>query len=53
MMLTLSITINHCVVMNEPAHVTQVAAMLARIHGISVEEVARRTGDNFCRLFRP
>jgi TatD DNase family protein len=38
---------------NEPAHVTQVAAMLARIHGISVEEVARRTGDNFCRLFRP
>ena len=38
---------------NEPAHVTQVAAMLAHIHGVSIEEVARRTTDNFRRLFRP
>jgi len=38
---------------NEPAYVTQVAAMLAHVHGVSVSEVARRTSDNFRRLFRP
>jgi TatD DNase family protein len=38
---------------NEPAYVAQVAAMLAHIHGVSIEEVARRTSDNFRRLFRP
>ncbi len=38
---------------NEPAFVTHVADMLAQIHSIDVAEVARRTADNFRRLFRP
>lgn len=38
---------------NEPAYVTHVAATLADVHGVSVVEVARRTSDNFRRLFRP
>jgi len=38
--------------LNSPAHVTHVAAELARIKGLSVEEVAAATSTNFRRLFR-
>jgi TatD DNase family protein len=38
---------------NEPAYVTHVAAMVAQIHGVHVDELARRTSDNFRALFRP
>lgn len=37
---------------NEPKYVKYVAEKIAEIKGISVEMVARQTGDNFCRLFR-
>lgn len=36
---------------NQPAYVAQVAAELARIKGLPVEEVARITSENFGRLF--
>ncbi len=36
---------------NEPAHVAWVAAKMAEIKGLSVEEIARATSDNFERLF--
>jgi len=36
---------------NEPAHVRHVAAVLARVHGIEEAEMARRTTENFWRLF--
>jgi len=36
---------------NEPAHVRHVAAALARVHGIEEAEMARRTTENFWRLF--
>ncbi|MEN9398760.1 MAG: TatD related DNase, partial [Pseudomonadota bacterium] len=36
---------------NTPALVPLVAAELARIKGLDVEEVARVTGDNATRLF--
>ena len=37
---------------NEPAFVRYVAAEVARLRGISVEDLARATTDNFCRLFK-
>ena len=37
---------------NEPAYVVRVAETLAGLRGVSVEEVARLTTDNFLRLFR-
>jgi TatD DNase family protein len=36
---------------NEPAFVWETAKCLARLHGVSVEEVARRTRENAQRLF--
>jgi TatD DNase family protein len=36
---------------NEPAHVVEVARVLAQARGISIEEAARQTTDNFFRLF--
>lgn len=38
---------------NSPAWVPHVAAELARVKGLSVEEVARTTTRNFLALFRP
>ncbi len=37
---------------NTPAYVTYVAQELARVKGVSVEEVARVTGDNYFKLFK-
>lgn len=37
---------------NEPAHVAWVAAKMAEIKGLSVEEIASVTSNNFERLFR-
>ncbi|MEO7115431.1 MAG: TatD family hydrolase [Caldimonas sp.] len=37
---------------NEPAHVAWVAAKMAEIKGLSVEEIAGVTSNNFERLFR-
>jgi len=37
---------------NEPAFVRHVAEEIARLRGIDLEEVARRTTENFFRLFR-
>ncbi|NOZ30218.1 MAG: TatD family hydrolase [Chloroflexi bacterium] len=37
---------------NEPARLTLIAEAVARLQGVSVEEVARRTTDNAIRLFR-
>ena len=37
--------------LNEPAYVPYVAAEIARLRGIPVEEVAEATTANFCRLF--
>jgi TatD DNase family protein len=36
---------------NEPAYVVETAAVLAKLKGISVEELARATTDNFFRLY--
>lgn len=38
--------------MNEPAYVPHVAAELAKVRGLTVEEVGRVTTDNFFRLFQ-
>lgn len=38
---------------NTPAWVTHVAAELARVKGLPLQEVARATTHNFVRLFRP
>jgi TatD DNase family protein len=37
---------------NEPAYVTETAAFIAGLKGISVEELAMATSTNACRLFR-
>jgi TatD DNase family protein len=37
---------------NQPAFVRHVAEEIARLRGIAFEEVARRTSENFFRLFR-
>jgi TatD DNase family protein len=37
---------------NTPAYVPYVAAELARLKGVTVEEVARVTGDNYFQLFK-
>jgi len=36
---------------NEPAFVVETAAALGRLHGLSGEEIAARTTENFLRLF--
>jgi TatD DNase family protein len=38
---------------NNPSYVPYVAAELARIKGVSVEEIAQATSANFDRLFKP
>ncbi len=37
---------------NQPAYVRHVAEEIARLKGIGLEEVARATTENFCRLFK-
>ncbi|WP_297448908.1 TatD family hydrolase [Ferrovum sp.] len=37
---------------NQPAYVLHVAGEIARLRGISIEEVGERTTENYCRLFR-
>ncbi|RKR06343.1 TatD DNase family protein [Kushneria sinocarnis] len=37
---------------NEPGHVIEVARTIARVRGISLDEVAMQTTSNFYRLFR-
>jgi TatD DNase family protein len=36
---------------NEPSYVTETARVLAQTRGVSVEEIAQQTTDNFFRLF--
>ncbi len=38
--------------MNEPAYLPEVAQMVARLKGISVEEVASVTAQNACKVFK-
>jgi len=38
--------------MNEPSYVPHVAAELAKVRGLSADEIGRVTSDNFFRLFR-
>ncbi len=37
---------------NEPAYVVETARMLAQCRGVSFEEIARQTSENFFQLFR-
>jgi TatD DNase family protein len=36
---------------NEPAHVVEIAKVLAEARGVSLEEISRQTTENFFRLF--
>jgi TatD DNase family protein len=36
---------------NEPAHVVEIAKVLAETRGVSFEEISRQTTENFFRLF--
>jgi TatD DNase family protein len=36
---------------NEPAHVVEIAKVLAETRGVSLEEISRQTTENFFRLF--
>jgi TatD DNase family protein len=36
---------------NEPAHVAEIATTLAECRGVSFDDIARQTSDNFFRLF--
>jgi TatD DNase family protein len=37
---------------NEPAYVVETAAVLAKLKGVAIEELAQATTDNFFRLYR-
>ena len=37
---------------NEPAHLRHVVQLLAELRGVGADEIARRTSDNFYRIFR-
>jgi TatD DNase family protein len=37
---------------NEPAHVPEVARCLAELHGTGIEEMGRKTTENFSRFFK-
>ena len=39
--------------LNQPAYVKHVAAEIASLRGISIDEVGRSTTENFTRLFKP
>jgi TatD DNase family protein len=36
---------------NEPSYVVETAKMLAQVRGVSFDDIARQTTDNFFRLF--
>ena len=38
---------------NEPAHVRRVADVVAELRGVTTEQIAQATHDNFVRLFNP
>ena len=38
---------------NEPSFVPRVAEKIAELHGVSVDQVARQTSENFISLFKP
>jgi TatD DNase family protein len=39
--------------MNEPGYVAHVAEFIAKLKGVSVEQVAKQTSENFFNLFKP
>jgi TatD DNase family protein len=36
---------------NEPAHVVEIAKVLAQARGVSLDDISRQTSENFFRLF--